>query len=95
MSSVYLTDSDEYKLLRTMRICMTSLVKISRTKLGRSHKLSVKVCKTWFDLQRTHCGKRMQSKSEQAPKEMTECQTWIQDKLGFLRSHIRCKRLSK
>ena len=24
-----------------------------------------------------------------------ECQTWIQDKLGFLRSHIRCKGLSK
>ena len=49
-TDVYLTDSDEYKLLRAMRSCMTSLVKISRTRLGTSHKLSVKVCKTSFDL---------------------------------------------
>ena len=26
---------------------------------------------------------------------MTESQSWIQDKLGFLRSHIRCKGLNK
>ena len=33
----------------------------------------------------------MQSKSGQALREMTERQTWIQDKLVFLRSHIRRK----
>ena len=32
----------------------------------------VKVCKTWFESQRTHYGKLSQSKSGQAPKEMTE-----------------------
>ena len=38
-----------------------------------SHKLSVKVCKTWFYSQRTHYGKLTQSKSGQAPKEIMEC----------------------
>ena len=61
----------------------------------KSRKLSVKVCKTWFDSQRTCYGKLMQSKSGQAPKEMAERQTWIHDKLGFLRLHIRRKGLSK
>ena len=58
-----------------------------------SNKPSVKVCKTWFELQRTQCGKLTQSKSGQAPKQMMECQSWIQDKNGFRRSHIRCKGL--
>ena len=49
---------------------------------ANSHKLSVKVCKTWFDSQRTHYGKLMQLKSGQAPKEMTDKrldtgQVWI------------------
>ena len=61
----------------------------------RSCKLSAKVCKTWFDSQRTCYWKLMQFKSGQAPKEMMEHQTCIQDKLGFLRSHIRHKGLSK
>ena len=56
-----------------------------------SRKLSVKVCKTCFELQRTHYGKLTQLKSGQAPEEMMECHNWIQYK--FLRSHIRCKGL--
>ena len=40
-------------------------------------------------------GKLMQSKSGQAPKEMTERQNWIQDKFNFLKTHIRCMGLSK
>ena len=44
---------------------------------ANSHKLFVKLCKTWFHLQRTHYGKLTQSKSGQAPKEMTICQNWI------------------
>ena len=47
------------------------------------------------DSQMTRYEKLTQSKFGQAPKEMTECQTWIQDKLGFLRSHIRHKGISK
>ena len=39
-----------------------------------SHKLSVKVCMTWFESQRTRY-KLTQSKSGQAPKEMTEMAT--------------------
>ena len=53
--------------------------------LASSHKLSVKVAKTWFESQRTHYGKL--SKSGQAPKEMTERQNWIKDKLNFLKTH--------
>ena len=39
--------------------------------------------------------KTSQSKSDQAPKEMTERQNWIQDRLNFLKTHIRRKGLSK
>ena len=58
-----------------------------------SRKLSVKVYKTWFDLQRTHYVKVMQSKSGHAPKEIMERQNYIQDKFHFLKSYIRYKRL--
>ena len=34
-----------------------------------NHKLSVKVCKAWFESQRTHYGKLAQSKSGQAPRK--------------------------
>ena len=63
--------------------------------LTNSHKLFVKVCKTWFDLQRRRYVELTQSKSGQAPKEMMEHQNWTQDKFGFLKLHIRCKGLSK
>ena len=58
-------------------------------------KLSVNVCKTWFKFQRTHYGKFMQSKSGQAPTEMTERQNWIQYKCNLLKMHIRHKGHSK
>ena len=64
-------------------------------KFANRCKVSVRVCKTWFESQRTHYSKLMQWKSGQAPIEMTERQNWIQDKFGFLRSHIRRKGLSK
>ena len=60
-----------------------------------SRKLSVKVQKTWFKCQSTHYSKLAQSKSGQAPKEMTERQNWIQNKFNFLKMNIRCKELSK
>ena len=60
---------------------------------ANSPNLSVKVCKIWFELQRICCSKFKQSKSGQAPNEMTERQNWIQDKFHFLKSHIRCKGL--
>ena len=50
-------------------------------RFANSHKLSVKVYKTWFKSQRTPYG-QTQSKSGQAPKEMTERQNWIQDKFN-------------
>ena len=39
---------------------------------AKNRKLSVKVCKAWFDSQRTCYGKLTQSKSVQFLKEMTE-----------------------
>ena len=38
-------------------------------------------------------GKLTQSKSGQAPVDITERQNWIQDKFNFLKTHIRCKGL--
>ena len=55
-----------------------------------SRKLSVKVCKNW-----TCYGNLMQSKSDQAPKEMIERQNWIHDKFNFFKTHMRHKGLSK
>ena len=64
-------------------------------RFSNSRNLSVKVCKIWFDSQRTRFGKLTQSKSGQVPAEMTERQKWIQDKFHFLKSHIRRNELSK
>ena len=67
--------------VKATRIGTTRLLNILRTKQGRHvfrrDLLSVKVCKTWFDFQRTHCSKLTQSKSGQASKEITERQNWI------------------
>ena len=60
-----------------------------------SFKLSVKVCKTSFESQRTRYGKLTRSKSGQTPKKMTERQNWIQDKFNFLKTNLRKKGLSK
>ena len=64
-----------------------------RERFTNSCKLSIKVCKTWFELLRTCYDKLTQSKSGQAPKDMKERQNWIQDKFNFLKMNIRCKRL--
>ena len=107
MTNIYLTDLDEQAIVdyvkdheklydktneyfkdKTRKECLWE-------RFTNSRKLSVKVCKTWFESQRTHSSKLMQLKSGQTPKEMTEHQNWIQDKFGFLRLHISCKGLSK
>ena len=64
-------------------------------RFASSRKLSVKVCKSWFELQRTCYDKLTQTKSGQAPKEMTKRQNQIQYKFHFLEMHIRCNRISK
>ena len=104
MTNIYLTDSDEEAIVDLVKDHKELYDKTSEhfkdktrkefllEQFAKSGKLSVK---TWFDLQRTRYGKLTQSKSGQAPKEVTERQTWIQGKLGFLRSHIRCKWVSK
>ena len=50
---------------RTRKACLWE-------RLAKSHKLSVKVCTTYFKSQRTRYGKLTQSKFSQAPKEMAE-----------------------
>ena len=107
MTNEYLTDSDEEAFVDFMKVHKELYDNTSEhfkekarkellwEEFVRSHKLSVKVCKNWFDSQRTHYGKLTQLKARQAPKEMMEHQTWIKDKLGFLRSHIRCKGVNK
>ena len=86
------------KIMRSSTARPTSTL---RTKPGKnacgfanSGKLSVKVCKTWTESQRTHYGKITQSKSGQAPTQMTERQNWIQDTFNFLKTHIRPEGLS-
>ena len=62
--------------------------------LGEVHQQSQAVCQSVQDLvefQRTRDSKLKQSKSGQAPKDMTERQNWIQDKFNFLKTHIRGK----
>ena len=43
-------------------------------RFASSCKLSVKVCTTWFESQRSHYRKLNQSKSGEAPKEMMEAE---------------------
>ena len=86
MTNVYLTDSDEadvvdfWKDHEELKDKASEHFKDKATKeslweeFDRSHKLSVKRYKTWFDSQRTHYRKMMQSKSGQAMKVMTEHQ---------------------
>ena len=93
MTNVYLTDFDKDVIVDFVKDHEELCDKTSEhfkdkarkqspwEEFARSRKLSVKVCKTWFDWQWTRYGKLTQSKSGQAPKEMTERQTWIQDKL--------------
>ena len=81
MMNIYLTDSNEEAIVVFVKdhkelynkIYEKFKYKASKDCLWErftsSHKLSVKVCKVWLDLQRTHYGKLSQSKSDQAPKK--------------------------
>ena len=100
MSNIYLTDSNEDSIADFVKDHEEFYDKTNEyfedkarkeclfERFANSRKLSVKVCKTSFGWQRKHYSKLMQSKSRQAPKEMTERQNWIQDKFGFLRSYM-------
>ena len=86
MTNIYLTDSDEEAIVDFMKDHKELYNKTNEhfkdkarkeclwQRFANSYKLSVKVCKTWFDSQRTCYDKLMESKSEQVSKEMTECQ---------------------
>ena len=106
MAKNFLTDSDEeviveWNLSRITKYSMTRHMSSPKTKarwietLTNRHKLSVQVCKTWFEFQRTRYGKLMQSKSSKAPRELTGRQHWIHNKFHFLKSHIRRKGIGK
>ena len=63
-------------------------------RFANSCNLSVKVCMTWFESQRTRYRKFTQSNSGQAPKEMTLRQNWVLDKVNLKKTHHR-KGISK
>ena len=87
MTNIYLTDSDKEAIVDFVKDHKELYDKTNehfkdkgrkeclREQFANSHKLFVKVCKTWFESQRTHYGKLTQSKSGQALKEMTERQS--------------------
>ena len=93
MTSIYLIDSDEESIVDFVNDQEELNNKTNNTfkdkarkdslweRFASSHNLSVKMWKTLFESQGTHYGKLTQSKSGQAPKEMTEMQYWIQDQL--------------
>ena len=96
MTSIYLTDSDEEAIVDFLKDHEELHDKINNKarkellweRFTSSYKLS-KLCKTWFESQRTCYGKLTQSKSGQATKEMTGRKNWIQDKFNFSKTHIR------
>ena len=45
----------------------------------------------WFESQRTRYGKLSKLQSGQAPREMTNRQSWVYQQMGFLKTHIRRK----
>ena len=80
MTNIYSTDSDEEAIDEDYEELYDKTYEKFKDKVrddglwesfAISHNLSVKVCKTCFESQRTHYGKLTQSKSGQAPKEMT------------------------
>ena len=84
MTNVYLTDSDTEAIVDFVKDHEELYNKNGEhfkdkarkeslwEEFARCFKLSVKVCKTWFDSQRTRYGKLTQSKSGQASREMME-----------------------
>ena len=49
----------------------------------------------WFESQRTRYGKLSKQQSGQAPREMTQRQSWVYQQMGFLKTHIRQKGASR
>ena len=49
----------------------------------------------WFKSQRTCYGKLSKLQSGQAPREMTKRQSWVDQQMGFLKTHIRLKGASR
>ena len=92
MINIYLTDSNEEAIVDFVKDHKELYDKTNEhfkekarqeclwEQFTNSRKLSVKVWKTWVKLQRTCYRKLAQSKSGQAPKEMVEHQSWMQDK---------------
>ena len=83
MTNIYLTDSDKEAIVDSYNheelynktnehFKDKARKKCLWEQFANSHKLSVKVCKTWFELQRTRYSKLTLTKSGQAPKETTE-----------------------
>ena len=108
MTNIYLINSDEEAIVDFVKdheeLCNKTNNKYFKDKsrkeclsdrFTRSHNLSVKVCKTWFESQMTSYGKLTYSKSGKTPKEMTDRQKWIQDKFNFLKTQIRRRGLGK
>ena len=91
MINVHLTDCVEETIVDLCKTCTEEFYDKTSERQGQSREgvyllweqfvksQAVKVCKTWFDLQKTCYGKLMFLKSGQALKEMMEHQTWIQD----------------
>ena len=97
MTNIYLTDSDEEAVVDFVKDHEELHHKTNEHFKDKSRKdclwerfassqiLSVRVCKTWFESQRTRYGKLTQSKSGQAPKEIAERQNWLQDKFNLIK----------
>ena len=49
----------------------------------------------WFESQRMRYGKLSKLQSGQAPREMTKRQSWVYQRMGFLKTHIRQKGASR
>ena len=105
MTNIYLTDSDEKAIVdfvKDHKSYMTRRMNISRTRPGRNAfgrglptaASCLSECAR-LGSQKTRYGELTQSKSSQAPKEITEKQNWIQDRFNLLEMHIRCKGLCK
>ena len=69
---------------RASPIVATCLSRCARPGLSRKTHISASSCNTNLD-----------SPPTPTPKEMSERQNWIQDKFHFLKSHIKCRGVSK
>ena len=96
MTNIYLIDSDKETIVDFVKDHGELYNKTNEHFKDKARKeyLWEQFVNCWFESKRTCYGKVMQTKSGQALK-MTEHQNWIQDKLGFLRSHMRRNGLSK